>query len=339
MSSSDSGSLSQSVVDSFRRVSIQIAGSHVGASVADAATALAAGGATMASYLLPEGDKNTLLSNFVHTNAQAVAGAIMATAGLLVFLGLMGLLPTSVNQPSLLMCLALPSMICWTASMRWAEDEFRIGLRIQLPTSLLLTAGAFVLFKGDLGNWTMPITTLIQPIAMSTKFLIGYGQGNMLKYAVGNLSFWIAMVLGTMMPAYGVVAPALLLAHDPNLYAACVQASLPPCPATIHLPPARRALRWCGAGYPTLAFGVRKSILSYVIGIYRSANKEGKMSTEAMVKAIKTSAFLVSVVVMEGNIMLLYLSQDLKYAAIASIFSIFTEVSAHPPANATPPPL
>jgi hypothetical protein len=66
---------------------------------------------------------------------------------------------------------------------------------------------------------------------MSTKFLIGYGQGNMLKYAVGNLAFWIVNMLGYMVPAYGVVVPALLLAHDPNLYAACVQASLPPCPS------------------------------------------------------------------------------------------------------------
>ncbi|GMI42337.1 hypothetical protein TeGR_g1151, partial [Tetraparma gracilis] len=155
--------------------------------------------------------------------------------------------------------------MCWVASMRWAEDEFRIGIRIQLPTALLLTAGAFVLFKGDLGNWTLPITTLIQPIAVSTKFLIGYGQGNMLK--------------------------------------------------------------WCGAGYPTLAFGVRKSILSYIIGIYRSENKEGKMSNEAMVKAIKVTSFAISVSVLLGNIMLLYLSQDLKYAAIASIFSIFTETA------------
>jgi hypothetical protein len=63
------------------------------------------------------------------------------------------------------------------------------------------------------------------------------------------------------------------------------------------------------------------------------------MSTEAMVKAIKVSSFAISVIVLEGNIMLLYLSQDLKYAAIGSIFSIFTEVNAHPPANATLPPL
>jgi hypothetical protein len=138
--------MSQIIVDSVRRVSIDFAASHVGASVADAATALAAGEATMASILLPEEDKNSLWSNFVHTNAQAVAGAIMATAGLLIFLGLMGLLPTEVNQPSLLMCLYLPFPMCLIASARWAEDEFRIGLRIQLPTSLLLTAGAFVLF-------------------------------------------------------------------------------------------------------------------------------------------------------------------------------------------------
>jgi hypothetical protein len=173
---------------------------------------------------------------------------------------------------------------------------------------------------------------------MSTKCLIGYGQGNMLKYAVGNLSVWIAIMLGSMVPAYGVVAPALLLAHDPNLYAACVQASLPPCPAIIHLPPARRALRWCGAGYPTLAFGVRKSMLSYLIGIFRSANKEGKISTDAMVKGIKFSSFAITVMVLEGNIMLLYLSQDLKYAAIASIFSIFTEVM-HTRLRTRPPPL
>ena len=332
-------SLLQNAVDSVRRASIEFASSPVGASVADAATALAAGGATFASFLLSEADKNSLWSNIVFTNARAVAGAIMATAVLLALMGLMHFLPPVVNQPSLLVCLLLPFIMCFTASIRWAEDEYRIGIRIQLPTSLLLTAGAFVLFKGDLGNWTMPITTLIQPIAMSTKFLIGYGQGNMLKYAVGNLPFFIVVVLGAMMPAYGVVAPAILLAHDPNLYAACVQASLPPCPVILHLHPARRALRWCGAGYPTLAFGVRKSILSYVIGIYRSANKEGNMSTEAMVKAIKVSAFAISVIVLEGNIMLLYLSQDLKYAAIASIFSIFTEVNAHPPANATPPPL
>ncbi|GMI19084.1 hypothetical protein TeGR_g8938 [Tetraparma gracilis] len=86
-------------------------------------------------------------------------------------------------------------------------------------------------------------------------------------------------------------------------------------------------LKWCGAGYPTLAFGVRKSCLSYTIGIFRSENKEGKMSTEAMVKAVKALSFGISVVVLLGNIMLLYLSQDLKYAAIASIFSIFTETA------------
>jgi hypothetical protein len=38
-----------------------------------------------------------------------------------------------------------------------------------------------------------------------------------------------------------------------------------------------------------------------------------------------------------GNILLLYLSKNLKYAAIASIFSILTKVNAHPPANVTPP--
>jgi hypothetical protein len=227
----ESESFSQSMETFVGRVSVDTASSPVGASVADGATALAAKGAGLASFLLSEEDKNSLWSNFVSTNAQAVAGASMATAGLLIFLGLMDLLPTSVNQPSLLMCLAMPFIMCWVASMRWAEDEFRIGLRIQLPTSLLLTAGAFVLFKGDLGNWTLPITTLIQPIAMSTKCLIFKDQGNMLKYAVGNLPFWIVSMLTGIVPAYGVVAPALLLAHDPNLYAACVQASLPPCPS------------------------------------------------------------------------------------------------------------
>jgi hypothetical protein len=82
---------------------------------------------------------------------------------------------------------------------------------------------------------------------------------------------------------------------------------------------------------------VRKSILSYSISIYRSANKEGKMSTEAMVKCIKATSFTISVAVLEGNIMLLYLSQDLKYAAIASIFSIFTEVM-HTRLRTRPPP-
>ena len=65
-----------------------------------------------------------------------------------------------------------------------------------------------------MGNWTLPITTLIQPIAMSTKCLILKDQGNMLKYAAGNLPFWIVLGLATTVPAYGVVAPALLLAHD-----------------------------------------------------------------------------------------------------------------------------
>jgi hypothetical protein len=104
--------------------------------------------------------------------------------------------------------------------MRWKEDAYRTPLCFQLSTSLFLTAGAFVLFKGDLGNWTLPITTLIQPIAMSTKCLILKDQGNMLKYAAGNLPFWIVLGLATTVPAYGVVAPALLLSHDPNLYAA-----------------------------------------------------------------------------------------------------------------------
>ncbi|GMI38270.1 hypothetical protein TeGR_g57, partial [Tetraparma gracilis] len=58
------------------------------------------------------------------------------------------------------------------------------------------------------------------------------------------------------------------------------------------------------------------------------ANKEGKMSTEAMVTAIKVSSFGIAVMVLEGNILLLYiLSQDLKNAAIASIFKIFTETA------------
>jgi hypothetical protein len=81
---------------------------------------------------------------------------------------------------------------------------------------------------------------------------------------------------------------------------------------------------------------VRKTPLSDFISVLRSANKEGTMSTEAMVKAIKALSFGISVVVLEGNIMLLYLSENIMYAAIGSIVSIFTEVSAHP-ANATPP--
>jgi hypothetical protein len=83
---------------------------------------------------------------------------------------------------------------------------------------------------------------------------------------------------------------------------------------------------------------VRKAALSHAISVFHSANKEGKMSTETMVKCIKTTSFLLSVVVLEGNIMLLYLSQDLMYAAIGSIVSIFIEVNAHPPTSATPPP-
>ena len=90
--------LLQSVEGFFvRRVSVEIA--PVGSSVADAATALAAQAATMVSSLLPEADKNSLLSNFLFTNAQAVAGAIMATVGLLVVRGLMGLLLTPRVRP------------------------------------------------------------------------------------------------------------------------------------------------------------------------------------------------------------------------------------------------
>jgi hypothetical protein len=83
---------------------------------------------------------------------------------------------------------------------------------------------------------------------------------------------------------------------------------------------------------------VRKSALSYFIPIFRNAHEEGNMSTEAMMKAIKVSTFGIAVVVMEGNIMLLYLSQDLKYAAIGSIFSIVTEVSTSLPVIARFPP-
>jgi hypothetical protein len=79
-------------------------------------------------------------------------------------------------------------------------------------------------------------------------------------------------------------------------------------------------------------------MLSYAISIFRSVNKEGQMSTEAMVKGIKGASFVISVAVLEGNIMLLYLSQNLVYAAIGSIVSIFIEVSTSAPANATCPP-
>jgi hypothetical protein len=49
MASARRSSISQSVESAFRRLSVEIVDSSVGASVADAATALAAGGATIAS--------------------------------------------------------------------------------------------------------------------------------------------------------------------------------------------------------------------------------------------------------------------------------------------------
>jgi hypothetical protein len=208
-----------SAIDIMHRASIDL--TAAGAAVADEAGALAAAGAaTMVSLLLSPSDKYTLWENFWHTNTQALARACTSVLGLLLFLGLMDLLPSSVNKPCLLMMSYQPIQLCMIASWRWSEKDIRNGFYIQLPTALALTAAAFVLFGGDLGNFTLPISTLIYSISVSTRRLVVKDQGNVFKAFLKLLPVSVMLLVSGVVPAYGVVAPALLLAQDPNLYAA-----------------------------------------------------------------------------------------------------------------------
>jgi hypothetical protein len=132
----------------------------------------------------------------------------------------MSLLPSGVNQPCLLMSMYLPIGQCMVVSWQWNEKDRRTGFYIQLPMALALTATAFVLFKGDLGDWTLPLSALIHCISMSTKGLVVKDQGNVFKAILKYVPISVMLLVPGVVPAYGVVAPALLLTQDPNLYAA-----------------------------------------------------------------------------------------------------------------------
>ena len=76
-----------------------------------------------------------------------------------------------------------------------------------------------------------------------------------------------------------------------------------------------------------MIFVVRKVALNFFVNMFHGLFKEGKMNSVVMVAAIARTSFLISTCMLLGNVLLLYQSQDIRYAVLGSCASIVTEVA------------
>jgi hypothetical protein len=176
--------------------------------------------------------------------------------------------------------------------MRRADSHIRRVFKIQLPSGLLLTILILLLSQGDASYFALPLATLMFSLAATSGYLVDphirTTNGSLLAYYRGNLLIAVVLNLSAGVPAFGIAIPALFI-KDPLVYTL-----------------------WCGMGYPFLAFLVKKSVLSFLINHTRKSVNQGNSSPHNIMKLISSISFNVSVNIMTGNVILLYMSETLS---------------------------
>lgn len=192
--------------------------------------------------------------------------------------------------------------------MRRKDKIYAREWKYTQPSLVVVSALILLLLGGNAGIYTAPLAALALTVSGWSKWLVvpkvdsPQPRPNPIKFFFKRIPTAVALTLVGFTPPYLVVIPGVLLADNPVGYSA-----------------------WCGVGYPFLSMLIRKTITSYFIHHTLSQVKAGRIEAKNVVPYLAVTTFAIGFSIMSGNVMLLYISESVKYAALNSILAILTE--------------
>jgi hypothetical protein len=190
--------------------------------------------------------------------------------------------------------------------LRWEEQAFRKDmLSLSIPSAVLASISMLALTGGDPNALTIPLLMFMMAFQSSVVWLNEpTPRPNYLVYFFVCLPMAIFCTVMCLLPPFMVAVPGRLLVKHPRAYAA-----------------------WCGVGYPTFAFVLRKTGLAYIIFYCMESVEKGKLKPREVLPFVSKCSFAISSTLNYGNVILLYLTESEEFAVASSVASIFTETA------------
>jgi hypothetical protein len=168
-------------------------------------------------------------------------------------------------------------------------EAFKVRFPVAVATSCCMM---WLAEDGDTGVFTVPLVALL----VATQRAAGWAyepqlRPNILKYYLKSFAPSIVVTILILLPPYAVTVPGRILAKHPVAYTL-----------------------WTGVGHPTFSFVIRKAALSYFMNKARKQVEIGSLAPRDIVPYISAVSLCLSTTLLLGNIMLLYLAENVVYA-------------------------
>jgi hypothetical protein len=211
----------------------------------------------------------------------------------------------NLHRPSLYAFFGGLIMLVIVRVMLPKDKVAREAFKAKFPVAVAMSCCMLWLAEGSgTGAYTTPLVALMLATYSASEWPYeAQPRPNILKYYLQCFPHAIVITILIFLPPYAVVVPGRLLAEHPVAYTL-----------------------WTGVGYPMLSFVIRKAALSYLINKARKKVESGRMAPRDIVPFISATSLCLSTTLLLGNIMLLYLAENVVYALLGSVASIFTEV-------------
>jgi hypothetical protein len=256
-----------------------------------------------------EPEPASLLWNFVYTHVVAIISTVISISLLTLIILYLEILAEKTNVDLTSVASFNGVLVEWLmlSLMRRSERRFRYGVLVSFPSCVGFVVLVFWLAGGNVGAWALPLNLLMGTIYLTCIWFVSEpdNRGSLLRYSIDKVPLAVINVTLGFVPVYAIVIPARLLVEDYPVWYAL----------------------WCGVGYPSLAFVIRKAALSFFIKLLRKQVNAGKMTPKKMMYIFSSTSFVTSICLLFGNTMLLYLSSTKTYALVGALSSIGTEVA------------
>jgi hypothetical protein len=277
---------------------------------ADQPAAAAVAGVRMSAILTPT--PHSMLANLYRTNVMPTVSSTCTIGELLLLYTTFEWISDrlDMHNPSLYAFVSGLMLLVVIRAIREKDKLYGEAFRLMFPVAVATSCCILWLAEngcrhGDTGAFTTPLVALMFTTQSAARWALEpQPRPNVLKYYLECIPIAIILTILTFLPQYAVTVPGRLLAKHPVAY-----------------------MLWTGVGYPVFAFVLRKAGLSHWIGYARKKVESGLMPPKDVVPFVSGISLALTTTLMFGNIMLLYLSDDVYYALLGSVTSIFTEVA------------
>jgi hypothetical protein len=264
-----------------------------------------AAGVRISSILTPT--PHSMSENLYRTNVVPTVSA-SCTIGevMLVFLALEWISGSlDLHKPSLYAFVGGVGMLVIFRVLRESDEVYVESFKVTFPVSVITSCCMLWLAEdNDTGVFTMPLITLMLATQNASRWVLEpQPRPNLLKHYLRCFPISIVLTILMFLPQFAVAVPGRLLAKHPIAYTL-----------------------WTGVGYPILSFLMRKVGLSYFVNMAGKKVEVGELPTKDVVPWVSAISLCISTTLMFGNIMLLFLADDVGYALLGSVASIFVEV-------------